>query len=56
MGSPTCSDDELLLSKQNFELKSMLKIQENYSNKDSYILSDQRSNVMAFNLKDQETI
>ena len=56
MGSPTCADDELLLSKQNFELKSMLKIQENYSNKERYMLSDQKSKVMTFNLKDQETI
>ena len=52
MGSPTCADDELLLSKQNFELKSMLKIQENYSNKERYMLSDQKSKVMTFNLKD----
>ena len=56
MGSPTCADDELLLSKQYFELTSMLKIQENYANKERYMLSDQKSKVMTFNLKDQETI
>ena len=43
LGSPTCADDELLLSSQNTELLTMLKVQENYENQERYNLANKKA-------------
>ncbi|KAK3087469.1 hypothetical protein FSP39_006351 [Pinctada imbricata] len=52
LASPTCADDELLMSKCKFELHSMNKIQEKYANLENYTLSEQKSKIMIFNNKE----
>ncbi|KAK3085377.1 hypothetical protein FSP39_002384 [Pinctada imbricata] len=49
IASPTCADDELLLSMDQCELATMTKVQEDYSKKEHYKLSEQKSKVMVFN-------
>ncbi|KAK3086058.1 hypothetical protein FSP39_012864 [Pinctada imbricata] len=49
VASPTCADDELLLSMDQAELATMTKVQEDYSKKEHYKLSEQKSKVMVFN-------
>ena len=38
VGSPTCADDILLLSKSLFELQTMILIQEDYANSERYFI------------------
>ncbi|KAK3098774.1 hypothetical protein FSP39_022998 [Pinctada imbricata] len=49
LGSPTCADDELLLSTKYQELRTMVNIQETYANRERYTLSEAKSKVMVFN-------
>ena len=51
LGSPTCADDELLLSTKYQELRTMVNIQETYANRERYTLSEAKSKIMLFNNK-----
>ncbi|KAK3102064.1 hypothetical protein FSP39_008496 [Pinctada imbricata] len=44
--SPTCADDQLLLSRNTHELATITSVQEEFSNMERYRLSEQKSKVM----------
>ena len=51
VATPTCADDELLLSKDKYELSTLTTVQASYANQERYILSDQKSKIIIFNQK-----
>ena len=54
VATPTCADDELLLSKDKYELSTLTAVQSTYANEERYILSDQKSKIIVFNQKKGE--
>lgn len=51
VGTPTCADGVLLISKSLYELQTMLLIQEDYANKERYFISESKSKLMTINSK-----
>ena len=48
IGSPTCADDIVLLSKSQQELQTMLSSQEQFANDERYIISKAKTQIMVF--------
>ena len=51
VATPTCADDELLLSKDKYELSTLAEVQASYANQERYVLSNQKSKIVIFNQK-----
>ena len=51
VATPTCADDELLLSKDKYELATLTEVQAAYANQERYVLSSQKSKIVIFNRK-----
>ena len=51
VATPTCADDELLLTKDKYELSTLTAVQASYANQERYTLSDQKSKIILFNKK-----
>lgn len=51
IGSPTCADDIVLLSKSHQELQIMLSAQEHFAKEERYIISEAKTKAMIFNKK-----
>ena len=51
VATPTCADDELLLTKDKYELSTLTSVQASYANQERYTLSDQKSKIVPFNQK-----
>ena len=54
VATPTCADDELLLSKDKYELSALTEVQASYANQERYLLSEQKSKIIVFNKKKGE--
>ena len=48
-GIPTVADDVTLISRSPFELQTMLDVQAAHTNKQRYLLSEQKSTILVFN-------
>ena len=52
VATPTCADDELLLSNDKYELSTLTEVQASYANQERCMLSDQK--IIVFNQKKEE--
>lgn len=54
VGTPTCADDILLISRSLIDLQTMLFIQEDFANTERYLLSESKSKIMVMIAKNKE--